>query len=95
MRKGLLYFDEFVTLNEAKNQNNEQKIKVIALTNLSEESYTIPAIEKECKKRKIEFRAIDINSCVISEDKTMKSDLLISDKNNKKPIKKQTIKTIK
>jgi ribosomal protein S6--L-glutamate ligase len=86
MRKGLLYFDEFVALNEAKNQNDEQKIKVIALTNLSEESYTIPAIEKECKKRKIEFRAIDINSCVISEDKTMKSDLLISDKNNKKPI---------
>jgi ribosomal protein S6--L-glutamate ligase len=86
MKRKLLYFDEYVALNEAKSQENKQKIKVIVLTNLSEESYTIPAIEKECKKRNLEFRAIDVNSCVISEDKTMKFDFLISDKKNTKAI---------
>lgn len=80
----LLYFDEYVALNEAKS-NKKEKIKVIVLTNLSEESYTIPALEKECKKRGVEFNAIDINTCVISEDEKMKFDLIISD-SNKKPI---------
>ena len=44
------------------------------LSNLSEESYTIPAIEAECKKRGIDCRAIDINTINITVDKKMKYD---------------------
>jgi ribosomal protein S6--L-glutamate ligase len=86
MKRDILYFSEFVALNEAKSTPKKPKVKVIMLSNLSEESYTIPAIEAECKKRGIDCRAIDINTVTITPDKKMKYDFLISDgKNNKKP----------
>lgn len=87
MKRDILYFNEFVALNEAKSSPKKPKVKIIMLSNLSEESYTIPAIEEECKKRGVTCRAIDINSITITVDKTMKYDFLISDnKNTKKPI---------
>ena len=86
MKREILYFSEFVALNEAKSTPKKPKVKVIMLSNLSEESYTIPAIEAECKKRGIDCRAIDINTINITPDKKMKYDFYISDsKNNKKP----------
>lgn len=87
MKRQILYFDEFVALNEAKEAKaKKQKIKIILLSNMSEESYTVPAVAEECKKRGIAHRIIDINSCVVQEDKTMKYDFLIYDKNDKKPM---------
>jgi ribosomal protein S6--L-glutamate ligase len=87
MKRDILYFSEFADLNEAKFTPKKPKVKVIILSNLSEESYTVPAIEGECKKRGIDCRAIDINTITITPDKKMKYDFLISDsKNNKKPI---------
>jgi len=86
MKRDILYYSEFIALNEAKSTPKKPKVKVIMLSNLSEESYTIPAIEAECKKRGIECRAIDINTITITPDKKMKYDFFISDaKNNKKP----------
>ena len=85
MKKHVLYFNEWVALNEAKS-TKKPKIKIILLSNMSEESYTVPAVAEECKKRGITYRIIDINSCVVMEDRTMKSDLLIYDKHNKKPM---------
>jgi ribosomal protein S6--L-glutamate ligase len=87
MKREILYFNEFVALNEAKSAKQKQpKVKVIILSNLSAESYTIPAVEGECKKRGIEFRAIDIGTCVVKTDPKMKYDLLIFDNKNKKPM---------
>jgi ribosomal protein S6--L-glutamate ligase len=87
MKREILYFNEFVALNEAKSTKQKApKVKVIILSNLSAESYTIPAVEGECKKRGIEFRAIDIGSCTVIPDPKMKYDLLIFDNKNKKPL---------
>ena len=83
MKRNLLYFNEFVSLNEAN--ENKQKIKLVLLSNLSEESYTVPAVAKDCKRRGIEHRIVDINTCVIIEDKSKKFDYLIYDSKNKKP----------
>lgn len=57
------YFSDFV-LNEAKKAEAsipKSKIKVVALSNLSEESKTIPNIEAECKRRGIKFAIIEID----------------------------------
>jgi ribosomal protein S6--L-glutamate ligase len=87
MKRQILYFDEFNALNEAKEAKAKKpKIKLILLSNMSEESYTVPAVAQECDKRGIKYRIVDINSCVVEEDKTMKNDFLIYDKNNKKPM---------
>jgi ribosomal protein S6--L-glutamate ligase len=87
MKRQILYFSEFNALNEAKElKAKKQKIKLILLSNMSEESYTVPAVAEECKKRGIAHRIVDINTCVVTEDKTMKYDLLIFDKHNKKPM---------
>jgi ribosomal protein S6--L-glutamate ligase len=86
MKRQILYFNEFVSLNEAKATKKKQKIKIILLSNMSQESYTVPAVAEECKKRGIAYRIVDINSCVIVDDKTGKNDILIYDKHNKKPM---------
>lgn len=87
MKRQVLYFDEWVSLNEAKEAKaKKSKIKIILLSNMSEESYTVPAVAKECEKRGIKYRIVDINSCVVMEDKSGKSDLIIYDNHNKKPM---------
>ena len=87
MKREVLYFSEFLALNEARSAKSKApKVKVIVLSNLSAESYTIPALEGECKKRGIEFRAIDVNTCVVKADPKMKSDFIIFDAKNKKPM---------
>jgi hypothetical protein len=62
MKREILYFNEFNALNEAK--SSKPKTKLILLSNLSEESYTIPAVLEECKKRGIECRANRLDGCL-------------------------------
>lgn len=85
MKRKILYFNEFSALNEAKS-TKKPSIKLILLSNLSEESYTVPVVAEECTKRGIKHRIIDINSCVLMTDPSGKFDFLISDKQNKKPM---------
>lgn len=83
MKNNVLYFSEFVKLNESKKLEEERdKIKLILLSNMSEESYTIPVVAKNCVKRGIEHRIIDINTCILEKDPSMKYDLFISDSRN-------------
>lgn len=84
MKNNILNFNQFLAINEAK--ISKEKIKIIALSNMSEESYTIPILEATCKKRGIECYSIDINTCIIEIDESMKNDLFISDSNRKKSI---------
>jgi ribosomal protein S6--L-glutamate ligase len=78
----LKYFSDFV--NEAKeNKSKKDKIKVILLSNVSEESYTVPAMEKEFTKRGIIFRIVDINTCNLVSTTNGTGDLIISDKQTK------------
>jgi len=84
MKREILYFNEFVALNEAK--SSKPKTKIVLLSNLSQESYTIPAVLEECKKRGIECRAIDVSTASIIPDKKMKYDFMIFDAKNKKPM---------
>lgn len=85
MKREILYFNEFNALNEAKS-SKKPKTKLVLLSNLSEESYTVPAVEAECKKRGIECRIIDVSTASIVADKKMKYDFLIFDAKNKKPM---------
>lgn len=78
------YFDQFV-LNEAKKITPQKGSKIVVLSNISEESYTIPAIEAECTKKGIKFRVIDINTCSLTQDKSG-NGFIITDK-TKKPFK--------
>jgi len=83
MKKRILYFSEFVQLNEAKKvEADRDKIQLILLSNMSEESYTVPVVAKNCEKRGIPHRIIDINTCVIEKDPSMKYDLFIWDSHN-------------
>jgi ribosomal protein S6--L-glutamate ligase len=83
MKNRFDYFDQFI-LNEAK-KTKTQKVKVLMLSNISEESYTVPAVEAECKKRGIIFRIIDINTCSLIKDK--KGDGYIINDKTKTPFK--------
>ena len=61
MSTRLSYFKDFV-LNEAKKSTtSKSKIKVVLLSNVSEESKTVPSIKAECEKRGINFSVIEIN----------------------------------
>jgi ribosomal protein S6--L-glutamate ligase len=77
----LKYFKDFV-INEAKSTKKD-KIKVVLLSNISEESYTVPAMEKEFTKRGILFRIIDINSCTLIVTNDGTGNLMIGDKQGK------------
>ena len=83
MKNRLAYFDEFV-LNEAA-KVPKSKVKLVLLSNISEESYTVPAVEAECKKRGIKFRVIDINTSRLVKDPSG-DGFIITDK-TKKPFK--------
>jgi ribosomal protein S6--L-glutamate ligase len=77
--KYLSSYDEF--LNEAKEMQSD--LKIIVLSNMSSNSYTIPALEEELKKRKIVFRVVDINTCKLKQKKDNSGDFEISDIKNK------------
>ena len=77
----LKYFSDFA-INEASKPKKE-KIKVVLLSNISEESYTVPAMEKEFTKRGITFRIVDINTSTLSTTNNGTGDLIISDKQGK------------
>jgi len=53
-------------LYEKVNIKNNKANKIVLLTNARDESYTAPAIEKECKKRGIKFKLIDINNAALT-----------------------------
>jgi ribosomal protein S6--L-glutamate ligase len=77
----LKYFHDFV--NEAKETKKRDKIKVVLLSNVSEESYTVPAMKAEFEKRGIPFRVIDVNTCNLVSTTDGSGNMLISDKNTK------------
>ena len=78
----LKYFHDFV--NEAKEPTKrKEKIKVVLLSNISEESYTVPAMEAAFTKRGISFRVIDINTCNLISTSNGSGDLMISDSKSK------------
>lgn len=67
-------------LNEAK---STKKINIVLLSNVSEESYTVPALEKECSSRGIKFTVIDINACTLKEQSD-KTGFILEDKHKTK-----------
>lgn len=71
-------YDDF--LNEAK---VNKKINIVLLSNVSEESYTVPALEKECSSRGIKFAVIDINACTLKEQDD-KTGFILEDKHKTK-----------
>ncbi len=78
----LKYFHDFV--NEAKESTKrKEKIKVVLLSNVSEESHTVPAMEAAFTKRGISFRIIDINTCNLISTSNGSGDLMISDSKSK------------
>lgn len=85
MENKVLHFNEFIQLNEAKKANpGEDSIKLILFSNMSEESYTVPVVAKNCEKRNIPHRIIDINTCILEKDPKMKYDFFISDSQSSK-----------
>jgi ribosomal protein S6--L-glutamate ligase len=80
----LKYFSDF-QLNEAKETKKpkKDKIKVVLISNISEESYTVPSMEKEFTKRGIPFRVVDINSCTLTVMNDGTGNLMIGDKQGK------------
>jgi RimK family alpha-L-glutamate ligase len=85
MKNRLAYFDEFVMNEAVKTSAKKSKVKLVLLSNISEESYTVPAVEAECKKRGVQFRIIDINTANLVPDKDG-NGFIIVDK-TKKPFK--------
>lgn len=62
MGKKILSFNDFV-LNEAKkNSETAEKPQVILLSNVNEESKSVPSIKLECKKQGLKFAVINIES---------------------------------
>jgi len=70
MKNRLSYFNDFV-INEAKKTKSVRGIKVVLLSNVSEESKSVPAIKAECEKRGLKFVVIDIDKCGL---RTMEKD---------------------
>ncbi len=80
----LKYFSDF-QLNEAKEPKpkKREKIKVVLISNISAESYTVPAMEAEFTKRGISFRVVDINTCTLTVTNDGTGNLLIGDSKGK------------
>ena len=71
---------KYIKLFEAylKERSSIDKTKVVLLSNVSEESNTVPAIQKECKKQGYEFKAIQIDKANLINDNNGES-FIISD----------------
>lgn len=54
---------DYEKLNEAAELNDDQEIKIIMLTNMSEESKSVSDFEKKCKKSNVPFCALNVNIC--------------------------------
>lgn len=79
--KYLKLYEQF--LNEEK--KDKDNIKIVLLSNISEESKTVPAIEAECKRRGIPFTVINIDEARLERDKTGET-FTIYDKKSKSKI---------
>jgi ribosomal protein S6--L-glutamate ligase len=66
MKTRLSYFNDFV-LNEAK-KTSKEKVKVVLLSNISEESKTVPSIKAECERRGIKFAVINIDKAKLTKN---------------------------
>lgn len=68
MKTRFAYFSDFV-LNEAKNTLPfpKGKVKVVLLSNISEESKTVPSIKAECERRGIKFCVINIDKAKLTK----------------------------
>ena len=69
MKTRFSYFSDFV-LNEAKKSPSapKGKIKVILLSNVSEESKTVPSIKAECERRGVKFAVINIDKAKLTKN---------------------------
>jgi len=81
-------------LNEAKDDKikKSSKLNIVLLSNISDESYTVPALKKECESRGISFAVVDINACTLSEQKD-KTGFILEDKHKTK-VKIDSEKTV-
>jgi RimK family alpha-L-glutamate ligase len=68
MKTRLSYFSDFV-INEAKSSTKKEAVKVVLLSNVSEESKTVPSIKAECEKRGIKFAVINIDKANLIKNK--------------------------
>ena len=85
MSTRLSYFKDFV-LNEAKKSATpKSKIKVVLLSNVSEESKTVPSIKAECEKRGLKFAVIEIDKAKLVRDSSGET-YTISDSESKMKI---------
>jgi ribosomal protein S6--L-glutamate ligase len=85
MSTRLSYFKDFV-LNEAKKSSTSKpKIKVVLLSNVSEESKTVPSIKAECEKRGLKFSVIEIDKAKLVRDSSGET-YTISDSKSKMKI---------
>ena len=82
MKNRLSYFSDFV-VNEAKKTKSSKGIQVVLLSNVSEESKTVPAIKSECEKRGIKFAVIDIDKCGLRTMDKNPENFVIYDNNSK------------
>ena len=85
MKNRLSYFRDFV-VNEAKKTKSPKGLKVILLSNISEESKSVPAIKAECEKRGLNFSVIDIDKCGLKQTEKDSEDFIIYDNNTKMKI---------
>ena len=82
MKNRLSYFNDFV-INEAKKTKSVRGIRVVLLSNVSEESKSVPAIKAECEKRGLKFVVIDIDKCGLRTMEKDKENFVIYDNNSK------------
>lgn len=84
--KSIINYSNLANISEAElmsGRDTTKETKIILLSNLDEESYTVPEVEKECKARGMKFRMVDVNSCKLY---LSEGSYIIDDK-QKKPFK--------
>lgn len=85
MKKKFDYFSDFISeavkFNKDISKDSDiNKVEIVLLSNISEESYTVPAVKKECKKKGVPFHAIDINTATLTPTKN--GGMILADKDN-------------
>ena len=69
-----MYFDNFV-LNEAVSK--KKNIQVILLSNVNEESKSVPAFENECKAKGVKFNVIGVDKCKLTKIENTENYLIV------------------
>jgi ribosomal protein S6--L-glutamate ligase len=85
MKKKFEYYSDFLSEAVKFNKNfsgdiDKSDVEIVLLSNISEESYTVPAVKKECKKKGVPFHVIDVNTSSLTSTKN--GGLILADKDN-------------